>query len=151
MCPAYCFCTRLRKTEVQNFSLFDEVFDCTGNIFDGNFWIYPVLVIKINMVGSKTPKGAFHHFPDMLWPAIQTTTWEVKTKFGCDDDFVTKGSQGFSYKFFVHIWTVNFSCIKEGDAFFIGCTNDLNALVFVCGRSIVSANAHTTCSYFRDF
>ena len=53
MRSADCFCTRLRETEVQNFSLLDEIFDRTSHIFDWHFWIDPVLVIEINAVGFK--------------------------------------------------------------------------------------------------
>ncbi len=53
MRAADCFCTRLRETEVQNFSFIDEIFDRTRHIFDWHVWIYSVLVIEINAVGFK--------------------------------------------------------------------------------------------------
>ena len=56
MRSADCFCTRLRETEVQNFSLLDEIFNRTSHIFDWHFWIYSVLVIEINSVGFKAFK-----------------------------------------------------------------------------------------------
>src|SRR5260370_18068348 len=56
----------------------------------------------------------------------------------------------FSDKLFVCIWAVNFGRIKERDAFFIGCTNDLNALVSVCGGSVVGADVHAPESYFLN-
>jgi hypothetical protein len=52
--PADGFCTRLRKTEVQNLSFPNEIFDCTGHIFNRHVWINPMLVIEINSVGLKT-------------------------------------------------------------------------------------------------
>src|SRR6476620_642798 len=33
----------------------------------------------------------------------------------------------------------------------MGCTNNVDAFVSVCGRSIVGANAHAPESHFRDF
>ena len=56
MRSADCSCTRLRETEVQNFSLLDEIFNRISHIFDWHFLIYSVLVIEINAVGSKTLK-----------------------------------------------------------------------------------------------
>ena len=56
MRAADCSCTRLRETEVQNFSLLDEILDRASHIFDRHFWIDPVLVIEINAVGFKALK-----------------------------------------------------------------------------------------------
>jgi hypothetical protein len=56
MRSADCSCPRLRETEVQNFSLFDEIFNRTSHIFDRHLWIDSVLLIEINAVGFKALK-----------------------------------------------------------------------------------------------
>ena len=99
---------------------------------DWHFWIYPVLVIEIDAVGFKALKRLFNHLLDVLRSAIKTTGFYVKAKFACDEDFVAKRSERFSDKLFVRIRSVNFGCIKQPDALFIGCTYDLNALVSIC-------------------
>ena len=143
MRSADCSCARLRETEVQNLPFFDQIFNRTSHIFDWHFWIDSVLVIEINAVGFKALQRVLNHFPDVLWSAIKTTAcFKVETKFACDNDFVAKRRECFSDKFFVCKWTVNFGGIKERDAFFMGCTNDLNALVSGCGRTVVGADTH---------
>ena len=64
----------------------------------------------------------------MLWLTIKSASiLVVEAKLASDNDFVAERRERFSYKFFVCIWAVNFGCIKERDAFFVGRTNDLNA------------------------
>jgi len=53
MRPADCFCTRLRETEVQNLPGFNQIFNGGGYVLDRNFWINPMLVIKIDVVGPE--------------------------------------------------------------------------------------------------
>ena len=77
----------------------------------------------------------------MLWPAIKATCFKVKTKFACDNDFAADRRERFSDKIFVCKRAVDFGCIKERDAFFMSGTNDVDALVSVCGRSVVGAVA----------
>src|SRR5438093_8573148 len=86
----------------------------------------------------------------MLGPAIESyCTVNRKTKLACNNDFVAERRERFSDKLLVCIWAVNFGCIEERDAFFMGCTNDLNALVLGCGRPVVGANTHAPRSQFR--
>src|SRR5438876_391631 len=88
----------------------------------------------------------------VLWLTIKSAAiLVVEAKFGGDSDFVANRCERFSNKFFICIWAVDLGCIEECDAFFTGCTNDLNALVSVCGGSVVGANAHAPKSHFRDF
>jgi hypothetical protein len=56
----------------------------------------------------------------VLWSAIQTTRFNVKPKFGCDSDLVTKRRERFSNKLFVCIGAVDFGGVEERDAFFKG-------------------------------
>jgi hypothetical protein len=54
---------------------------------------------------------------------------------------------GLSDELFVCIGTVEFGCIEERDAFFIGCTNHPNALILVGGGSVVAAGIHAAESH----
>jgi hypothetical protein len=47
-----CFGARLRETEVQNFSCFDQILNGASYDFDWHFWVYTVLVIEIDAVSS---------------------------------------------------------------------------------------------------
>src|SRR2546426_4157258 len=110
-----------------------------------------MLVIEIDAVGSKALERGVDNFLDLLRLAVETTGFEVETEFACDDDLVAERRKRFSDKVFARKWTVNFGGIKKRDASFMGCTNDLNALVPVCGRSVVGADAHAPSADFRDF
>ena len=61
------------------------------------------------------------------------------------------GCERFPDEVFVRERAVDFGGIEERDAFFVGCANDLDALVPVCGRSVVGADAHAAGADFRDF
>jgi hypothetical protein len=45
-------------------------------------------------------------------------------------------------KLFACIWAVNFSGIKERDAFVVGGPNELNAFGFGCWGAVVGADTH---------
>src|SRR6266568_135884 len=143
MCSADCPCTRLRETELQNLSLFEEVFNRTCHVFDWHFRINAVLVIEINAISSKALERGLNHLLDVLWPAIKSyCPINLKTELACDNNFVAERREGFSDKLFVCIWAANFGCIEKRDALFKRCTYSLNALVYVCGRSVVGADTH---------
>src|SRR5437899_139024 len=150
MRPADCSCARLRETEVQHLPFFDQILNRASYIFDWHCWIDPVLVEEVNAIGFKALKRGLSHLFDMLGPAIESyCTVNRKTKLACNNDFVAERRERFSDKLLVCIWAVNFGCIEERDAFFMGCTNDLNALVLGCGRPVVGANTHAPSSQFR--
>jgi hypothetical protein len=67
MRSADCPCTRLGETEVQDFSLGDQIFYRTSHIFDWHFRIDAVLIVKINAVGSKALQRLLGYFLDVLW------------------------------------------------------------------------------------
>jgi len=152
MRAADCFGTRLREAEVQDLPFFNQILNRSSYLFDWHFRVDPVLIKQIDAIGSQPLQRRLGYFLDVLWPAIETTTciFKVKTKFGCDMNFVADRRERFSDKFFACIWAVNFSGIKQGDAFLMGCTNDLDALVSGCGRTVVGANAHAPEAKLRD-
>ena len=89
-----------------------------------------MLVIKIDAVGSEALQRFLDYFLDVLWLAVKSTDHSiVEAEFRCDNDLVAERRERFSDKFLICIWTVNFGCIKERDAFVMGCTNDFDALV----------------------
>jgi hypothetical protein len=143
---------RLGETEVQNFPLFDQTFNRPSDIFDWHFRIYAVLVIENNAVGLKALQRLLNHFLYMLRPAIESDgAINGKTKLGCDNDLVAERRERLSDKLFVRIGTVHFGGIEERDALFMGCANDLNALVPVCGGPVVGADTHAAEPNGRDF
>lgn len=121
---------------MQNFSLSDEIFDRACHVFDRHFRIDSVLVVEINAVGSKALERVLDHSLDVLRSAIESTgrlsiCIELKPELTRDNDFVAERRERFSDKLFACIGAVNFGGIEEGDAFFMGCTNDLDAPWFL--------------------
>jgi hypothetical protein len=93
-----------------------------------------VLVIEINVVRSEALEGFLNHFPDVLWLAVDgAAILVVVSELACDSDLVTDRCERFADKLFVDVRPIDFGSIKECDAFFMGCTNDLNAPVSVWG------------------
>ena len=60
------------------------------------------------------------------------------------------GCERFSDELFVRVRTVDFGGIEERDALLVGGTNDLDALLPVCRRSVVGADAHAPGPHLRD-
>src|ERR1700722_16473728 len=112
-----------------------------------------MLVIQIDAVGSEALQRSLNHFPDVLRPAVKkkAASFIVEAKFGCDSNSVSDRRERFSDKLFVCVGAVEFGCIEERDAFFMGCTNHANALILVGCGSVVAAGIHAAESYFRDF
>jgi len=61
----------------------------------------------------------------VLWPAVETACFDVKTKFTCNDDLVANGRERFPDELLARIWAVDFGCIEERDALFMGCAIQL--------------------------
>jgi hypothetical protein len=111
-----------------------------------------VLIIEINVVRSETLEGLLNYFPDVLWLAVDAAAiLVVVSELACDSDLVADRRERCADKLFVDVRSINFGCIKERDAFFVGCTNDFNALVSICGGAVVGANTHAPKPHFRHF
>jgi hypothetical protein len=109
-------CTRLRETKVQNFAFSDQIFDRSSYVFDWYPRIDPVLVVEVNVVGSKALQRVLYHFPDVLWLTIKNAAiLDVEAKFGCDSDLITNGLECFPDEVFVGIGTVNLGGIEKRD------------------------------------
>src|ERR1700733_12654274 len=138
---------------MQHFSCCDQIFHHAGYVFNRHVRIDPMLVIQIDAVGSEALQGFLNHSPDVLRSAVKNKTalFIVEAKFGCDSDPVADRRERLSDKLFVCVGTVEFGCIEERDAFFMGCANQPDALTFVGGGSVVAADIHAAESDFRDF
>ena len=64
---------------------------------------------------------------------------------------VAEGRERFSNKLLAGVWSVHFGGIKKRRAFFMRLSDDRDALVSVCRRSIVGADAHAAGTEFRNF
>ncbi len=60
MSPANGGFTSLRQTEMAYLALFDQFLDRSCYVFDWNLGINPVLIQKINAIGSQTLKAQFN-------------------------------------------------------------------------------------------
>ena len=152
MRSADCSRTRLGETEVQDLALGDQIFYRTSHVFDWHFRIDAVLVVKINAVGSEALQRFLGYFLDVLWSAIESYgTIDLETEFGCDNDLVAERLKRFSDKFLTCKWTVNLGRIKERHSFVMGCADNIDPLVYACGRTVIGADTHAPKPHFRDF
>src|SRR5580658_712921 len=150
MRAANCLCTRLRETEVQHFSCCDQLFHRAGYVFNWHVRIDPVLIIQIDAVGPEALQGSLNHSPDVLRPAVKNKAalFIVEAKFGRDSNSVADRREGLSDELFVCVGTVEFGCIEERNAIFMGCTNHPNTLIPVGGGSVIAAGIHAAESRF---
>ena len=78
---------------MQNFAFSDQIFNRSSYVFDWYLRIDPVLVVEIDVVGSKALQRVLHHFPDVLWLTIKNAAiLDVEAKFGCDSDLSRMGA-----------------------------------------------------------
>lgn len=85
---------RLRKSEMGNFSLFDQLSDCSGDVFDGYRRIDPMLVKEIDGIGAEASEGFLRDAADLLGAAVEPdarAAFDAPAEFRRDDDLVANG------------------------------------------------------------
>ena len=104
------------------------------------------------MVGSKSRQRFLNHFSDVIGLTIKCATiLVIEAEFACDRDFIADRRERFSHKLFVRERALDLGCIEECDALFMGRPDDVDALIFGRGGSVVGADAHAAKAQFRDF
>ena len=75
--------------------------------------------------------------------ADQAASVNVEAEFRGDDDLFAHGRESFADEFFILKRPINLRRIKESNAAFDGCANDLDAMLPRRRRPIAGAQAHT--------
>src|SRR6266576_5019750 len=95
---------------------------------------------------------------DALGPTVQArrarpliAATQVEPELGGDHQLLAKGRKGLADEFFVCVWAVNFSGIKERDTSIHGGTEKSSHLLFVFGWAVGKAHSHAAESDGRDF
>jgi hypothetical protein len=110
----------------------NEVFDGSGDLFDGSVLVDAVLVKEVDGVGLQTLERAFDDLLDMVGTAIECSPLSVivgiglKTEFCGDDDFFAEWSEGFADDLFVNVGAVDFGGVKESDAALNSAADELD-------------------------
>src|SRR6476646_4247002 len=84
-------------------------------------------------------------FLDVLGTTVETGLLafdDLETELGRNCNLIAKWSKCFANQFFVGEGAVDLGGIKERDATLDGRTDNLNALLFVDGRTVAEAQAH---------
>src|SRR5207249_4191422 len=137
---------------MQNFALRDQPLDRTGDVLDRDVRIDAMLVQQIDAVGTEALEQGIDDRLDVLRSAVQTTraSFDVEAELRRDPDAVANRRERFSNELFAGVRSVDFSGVEKRDASFMRFTENLDALVPVCRRSVVGADAHSASADFRD-
>src|SRR5579863_9429680 len=109
---------RLRKSEMQNLTLCDELLNRSGNVLNRHFRVDPVLVKEVDVIGSQTLETSVHHPLDVLRSAVQTALLgQIKSELGRNLHFVAERLQRSADDGLAHIRAVHFSRVEECHTF----------------------------------
>src|SRR5579862_4899159 len=121
---------------------------CSGHILDGNVRIDPMLIQQINGLNPQALERFLGDLFDALRAAIETAPSgtsvgiELKAELGGDNHLPPKGSQRFSYQFFVGKGSVNLSRIEKGDTMVHCLMEKRDHLCCISNRFICKGHAH---------
>ena len=73
-----------------------------------------------------------------------------RNRIGRDDDLVAERRERFADKLLVRIGAIHFGRVEKRDASLEGGAKDLDALISVCRRTVIGANAHAAGAEFGD-
>src|SRR5690349_11126546 len=97
MCTADSLRACLRKSEVLNFPLLNQVLHRSRYVFNGHLWINTVLVEQINGIQLESLERGIGNFSDMLRTTIHASLrTQFESEFGGNDHLVTKRREGFT-------------------------------------------------------
>ena len=128
-------------------ALLDEVFHCTGDVFDGHVRIDAVLIEQVNDAGLQAFERRFGDLLNMRRPTVQSDLFaggwiNFEAKLCGDGHLVTERSERFANEFLVRERAVDFGGIEEGDAAFDCRANQCDAFLLFHGGPVAEAQSH---------
>ena len=118
---------------MQHLALRDQLFDRAGNVLDRDVRIDPMLVQKIDAVGTETLEGGIDDRFDVLRAAVETTSasFDVEPELRRDSHVVANGCERFADKLLARVGPVHFGGIEERHASVMGFTEHSDAFASV--------------------
>src|SRR2546423_989760 len=134
------------KSDVAYFSFFDELSQTADRVFDRRVRINPVLVIKINVVGSQATQTAFAGPANVIRPAIHAASFGIcgiahDSEFRRNDQFLALALGSAADEFLILEWAINVGGIEESDSEFDSAMNGRNRFGIVT-RAIEFRHTH---------
>jgi hypothetical protein len=136
----------LRKPEVLDLALLNQVLHRPCHILDWHVRVDTVLIEEINPIGLESLQGRLGHFLNVLRPTIQPALpagFEREPELGGDHHLITVRGESFLYKLFIGEWAISFGGVEERHAAVDGRTNQRDHFRLVRRRTVAEAHAHT--------
>jgi len=126
----------------------NQIFYCSGHIFDGDIRVGTVLVKKINAFDPQTLERGIRYPLDLLRTAVDSEAG-VGTLFGImlppelggDHHLSLERFQCFAHQFLVRERSVYFRGVEERDATLDSFVKEIDHLLFV-GWSVAKTHSH---------
>ena len=118
----------------------DKPFDGAGHVFHWHGRIDPVLVQKIDVVGTQALQHGVDDRDDVLGAAVQTAgsraglQIDVEAELGRDDDLVAERRHRLAEQGLIGERPIGFSRVEEGDAALEGVADQAHRVL--CGRGV---------------
>src|SRR5688572_28855662 len=117
---------RLGKSPMHNLSLIHQVFERSGDVFDGHLRIDAVLIEKIYAVGPQPLERSFNDQLNMIWFAVKPgkpasrLLVDIPTELGSDPDLISKRLDGLAEDPLVFERPVCLGTVEERNAAVVG-------------------------------
>ena len=142
MRPSDCLGAGLRKPEMPDLALSNEIANRPGNVFDRHFWVDPVLVEQVDVVRPEPLQHLIDDFADVLRPTVESPRIEVETELRRDDHLIADRLERLADEGFVRVGPVGLSGVEERHPVIMRVPDEIDAVVGVDGVSVVGAKAH---------
>src|SRR3569832_388542 len=146
MCAPDRFKSRLRKSEVSDFTFCDQILHRARDLFDRHVGIDAMLIKQIDVVSLEPLQRCVSDFLHVLRPAIDaelrslSTGIEFKSELRGDHDFIAYGRKSFADKLFIRKWTIHFRRVEKCYAAVDRCTKQRDHLLLIRNPAVRGAH-----------
>src|SRR5208282_2568461 len=143
---------RLRKTKVLHFTLLNQIFHRTSNVFDWHLQVDAMLIEEIDGLDLESFQRSLGNLSNVLGATVDCPrSPELEAEFSSDHDLLSERCEGFANQLFVVEGTVGFSGVEEGNALLDGLPDESDHLPLIRRWPVTKAHAHAAESNGRDF
>src|SRR5215204_7207164 len=128
----------------------------SGDVFDGDGGVDPVLVVQVDVVGAQPAQGVVDRPPDAVGvaghsAALDAILGEREAELGGDFDLVPDGFEGFADDLFIGERAVHLGGVEEGDALVHGVPDQGDRVLTrrAAGVAVRAGEAHAAQANLR--
>ena len=138
-------CAGLRKAEVPDLALLNQVLYRARNVIDRHVRVNTVLVKQIYDVGLQPLEGSLRNRLNVRRTAVHAPTTfpcleiNIETELRCNDDSAPEGRERLPEKFLVCEGTVCFGGVEEGNSTLDSPLDQRDSRLLINGRAVCMA------------